>query len=216
MRLFRFLPFVESALLAGFLLAVALPLSAASEAEHALLDADKLPSDARFTLVLHAGDYQIRSSTDGHLHVLETRNDSNRNEPATSVRYHVTSGGAHLEIESPTHKNSPHLIVALPACASLNLRLSAGELVFDSIPCEATTVDLHAGELRARIEDPESFHTVTASVSIGEIDAHGLGRTDTDENHGGFFRSFDRGGAGPRRFAAHVGTGQITLDGRKQ
>lgn len=186
-----------------------------AQMDRSLLDTPQLPPDARLTLDLHAGDYQIASSTDGHIHISETRDEKNRTARATDVRFHRTSTGARLEIDPADH-NSPHITINLPTCAALDLKLTAGELVFDTSPCTATTVSMHAGELRARMPDPNDFRTVRASVSIGEIDARGLGPAENDAESGGFFRTFKRTGNGSRTFAAHIGTGQITLDGRKQ
>ena len=134
---------------------------------------------------------------------------------ATSISFPKTSAGGRLEIE-PVSNNSPHITISLPACAALELRLTAGELVLDAAPCQSTTVSMHAGELRARMSDPDIFRSLRASVAIGQIDAPGLGPGERDTDAGGFFRSFKRSGSGSRTFAAHVGTGQITLDGRKQ
>ena len=171
----------------------------------------------RFVVRLHGGDYEVRASGDGLMHVWETSEktgDVARLAQKTKVRLRRKSGEMHLEIDPPTGKDGPHVVIELPACAALDLTLTAGELVMHAVPCEATEVTLHAGELRATLGDGERYARVKASVSIGEVDASGLGPKGTDVQSGGFFRSFTRDGAGTRTFAAHVSTGQITLDGK--
>lgn len=197
----------------ALLLAGAPHLSA--QIERSLLDTDRLRADARLTLHLHGGDYQIAASPDTQIHVLETRTEKNQNQRATEIHFQQTPAGGKLEIDPPGN-NSPHITISLPACAALDLRLTAGELVFDTAPCQSTSVAMHAGELRARMADPDTFRSLRASVSIGEIDAPGLGTGEEDTSEGGFFRTFHRSGTGTRTFTAHVGAGEIRLDGRKQ
>ena len=187
-------------------------LPAAAQAPHSLLETDPLAPAARLVLRLHGGGYTIRTSNDDRIHVSETRDGNPAANRSTDVRFRQTKDGARLEIDPPTGKNGPQITVTLPHCAALDLQLTAGELVFDTVPCERTEASLHAGELVATLGDPEGYRSIRASVSIGEIDAPGLGKSKDDEEHGGFFRSFHRDGAGPRTFAAHVGTGQITFN----
>ncbi len=201
-------------LASAFLLATGTQPGSA-QSPKSLLETDPLAPSSRLVLRLHAGGYQIRSSTDGRMHVSETR-DGTPTGRNTEIRFHQTSTGSHLEIDPPTGHNGSQITITLPPCASLDLRLTAGELVFDTVPCETTEASLHTGEVRATLGDPERYRTVSASVLIGEVDAPGLGRTKDDEQHGGFFRSFNRNGAGARTFTAHVGTGQITLERPRQ
>ncbi len=213
MRTVPRLDLARATLSLALLLTGAAPLSA--QLERPLLDTPPLSPEARLLLDLHGGDYQISTSDDSKIHVVESRTEKNQSVRATSISFQKTSAGARLEIE-PVSNNSPHITINLPACAALELRLTAGELVLDAAPCQSTTVSMHAGDLRARMSDPDIFRSLRASVSIGQIDAPGLGPGERDSDAGGFFRSFKRSGSGSRTFAAHVGTGQITLDGRKQ
>ncbi len=183
------------------------------QASRSLLDTDPLAPSARFVLRLHAGGYTLRSSGDGRIHVSEVRSGDTAAARSTEVRFRQTRDGARLEIEPPTGQHGgPRIVVALPGCASLDLRLTAGELVFENLSCEETSADVHTGEVRAMLGDPAAYRSIKASVAIGEVDAPGLGKNKDDEQHGGFFRSFERPGSGTRTFAGHVGTGQITLE----
>lgn len=181
-----------------------------------LLQTDPLAPSSHLVLRLHAGGYQICSSSDGRIHVSETRDGNPATNRSTDVRFRNTRDGARLEIDPPTGKNGPQITVELPPCAGLDLKLTAGELVFDTVPCEATEANLHTGELVATLGNPETYRAIKASVSIGELDAPGLGKSKDDDQHGGFFRSFSRDGSGTRTFNAHIGTGQITLSQPQQ
>lgn len=192
------------------LLSWALPLAAQSE--QSLLQSDPIQPAARFVVRLHGGDYEIRSSKDDRLHVTASGDLGQH----TDVTWRPKPGESRLEIDPPTGHNGPHIILALPACAALDLRLTAGELVLNAVPCEKTEISINAGEVRAELGDADRYRSVHASVSIGEVDAPGLGTSGADVSKGGFFPSFARSGAGPRSFAAHVGTGQITLRGSRQ
>lgn len=205
--------------LGRLLLALLLPaiciLPAVAQASRSLLETNPIAPSSRLVLRLHAGGYTIRSSTDDRIHVSETRDGNPAANRSTDIRFRQTSKGARLEIDPPTGHNGPQITVALPGCAALDLKLTAGELVFETVPCDETDADLHTGELRAALGDPAAYRSIKASVSIGEVDAPGLGKNKEDEQHGGFFRSFERGGSGTHTFIAHVGTGQITLDRAK-
>ena len=175
-----------------------------------------LPPTTRLALRLHGGDYEVRSASDGRLHVSETRDAARSSEARTSVDLREDGGTAHLEIDPPTGRNGAHIVIEMPPCAGLDLEMTAGELVFATVPCERTKVSLHAGEVRASLGDGERYRTVKASVSIGEVDAPGLAPAEADVNKGGFFQAFAREGRGSRSFLVHVGTGQITLEGTRQ
>ncbi len=180
-----------------------------------LLPERALPSSARVALTLHAGDYEIRSSAGAMLRVLETRDDA-AEARKTELRFTMQGGEAQLEIDPPSHGHGPHVVIELPACSALDVRMTAGELVFDAVPCAKTAVGLHAGELRASIGDPAQYRKLQASVSIGEVEMPGFGPNGGDLEKGGFFRSWSRSGSGERSFEAHVSTGQITLNGARQ
>ena len=141
----------------------------------------------------------------------ETRASGSGEGRSTNVQFQQAGAEARLEIDPPNGHNGPQITISLPSCASLDLKLTAGELVFDAVPCDTTDASLHTGELRATLADVESYRSIRASVGIGQVDAPGLGKSKEDEEHGGFFRSFARDGSGTRTFSAHVGTGQITV-----
>ena len=128
----------------------------------------------------------------------------------------MDGGTARLEIDPPGHSNGPHIVIDLPPCAALDLRMTAGELVFDTVVCDSTEVELHAGEIRAALGDPSRYRRVKASVAIGEVDTPGLGSSGAEVEKGGFFRAIDQAGSGNRVFTAHVTSGQITLQGGRQ
>ena len=188
----------------------------AAQTNRSLLEGDPLEPAARITLRLHAGSYHLRTSSDDRLHVSETRETADASSRRTDVQIRVRGARARLEIDPPTGKHGPQITIAVPRCAELDLTLTAGELILDGISCEATRVSLHAGEVQANLGDAHRYRTVKASVSIGEVDTPGLGPAGENVQRGGFFRSFERDGPGTQTFEAHVGSGQITLEGARQ
>lgn len=200
----------------GLLAGVAAAPLAAQESRQ-LLETPALTPAAHVRLRLHAGEYHVEASKDGRMHVTETRDAAGSAKRATDVTFHETKQGATVEIEPPLNNHGEtRITIALPPCAALDLNLTAGELVFDRVPCEATEVSIHTGELRAALGDGDAYRSVRGSVTIGEVDARALGATQGDESHGGFFRSVERNGKGTRSFAAHIGSGQITLEGKQE
>ncbi len=170
-----------------------------------LLPQTAIPANTRIELNLRGGDYEVRPSHSSHLGLTELRDPHNAQRP-TAIHFEHQHNRALLKVDPPTGNGSPHVILELPQCADLSIRLSAGELVFTAPPCTHTDINLHAGELVAHLGPASDYATVHASTTIGEAKAEQFGQTKD-----GFFNAVNATATGPNTFAAHVFTGQITL-----
>ncbi len=161
-------------------------------------------------LRLHAGDYEVRRSGDRELRVSEVR-EAGSTMRATRTRIVTKRGRVEVEVDPPTGNNDNiHVIVEVPRCAELEVTMTAGEVQVKEAPCEETTISLHAGELAANLGEADRYREVKATVNVGQVMAGGFDPKG-EPVHGGFFPSYRWKGSGDRRFAAHVGTGEIRL-----
>ncbi|MGA7522730.1 MAG: hypothetical protein WBW84_09610 [Acidobacteriaceae bacterium] len=125
------------------------------------------------------------------------------------VHFHLSGDPGHerLTIDSDTeHENNLEIRIEVPHRTSLRLHMGAGEVTVNNLEGDKE-IDLYAGQINIAAGDPGDYHSVHASVDIGEVNASAWG-----VDKGGFFRSFTRTTAGGEyRLYAHVLTGEIDL-----
>jgi hypothetical protein len=88
--------------------------------------------------------------------------------------------------------------------------MPAGEVKVEEIKGDKD-IELYAGQITISSAREWNYHSVNASVAIGEVRAPMY-----DADRGGFFRSVSKTTAGGEyRLHAHVTTGEIDLVGKK-
>ena len=112
-------------------------------------------------------------------------------------KIHVTGGNMH----------SLHVRIEVPKKTSFRLRMAAGQVKVNDIAGNKD-INLHAGQVIVADVDSKMYHSVHASVEIGDVRAAAFG-----EDKGGFFRSFDKNTpGGPYHLRVHVMTGSVELN----
>ncbi|HWY20590.1 MAG TPA: hypothetical protein VNX26_05170 [Candidatus Acidoferrum sp.] len=154
---------------------------------------------------LEAGGYTITPS-DSEIIRVTCRGRSEEQLRHVKVEIKRTDGSAAVYI-SDTPNNNFHATIEVPRRSNLWVRLSAGELVVESVEGDKD-MEVRAGRIQADVPHPEQYGRRDASVLTGSINASAF-----DVSKGGLFRSFEQRGPGKYRLHAHVMTGEIYLRG---
>lgn len=105
------------------------------------------------------------------------------------------------------HMNNLHVRIEVPKKAGLRMRMAAGQVKISDVAGDKD-IDLNAGQVTVDDVNSEQYHSIHASVDIGDVRSAAF-RADK----GGFFRSIDKDNAGgPYRLRVHVLTGQVELN----
>ena len=165
----------------------------------------KFVSGGTIRLHLEAGGYTI-SPTDSN-DIVVTYHASSE-ERLKQVKVAIKPSGSTADIViSDTPNNNFSAIIEVPRQSNLWARLSAGELVVESIEGDKD-LELRAGRMQVDIPHAEQYGHCDASVIAGSLEASAF-----DVSKGGLFRSFDHQGPGKYRLHAHITTGEIDLRG---
>ncbi len=161
------------------------------------------PSGGQLSLRLRSGDVRVTGRDDNKISVRVEARDTER---AREVRviFERFDNSAELRV-SGGPRNDLQIFVEVPKTTGLFVRMPAGQLEISGVIGDKD-VQLHAGELIVQVGDPADYSHVDASVTTGGLEAPPF-----HEDHGGFFRSFQKSGSGKYRLHAHVGAGDLTL-----
>lgn len=95
--------------------------------------------------------------------------------------------------------------IEVPRRTHLWIRSPAGDLTVARITGNKD-IEIHAGDLKIDVGNPEDYKSAEGSVRAGDIQARAFG-----VSKGGLFRSFKKDGPGQYRLHAHVGAGDLVL-----
>jgi hypothetical protein len=101
--------------------------------------------------------------------------------------------------------NRVHYRIEVPQQSNVAIRMRAGDLNVHGI-LGSVDADLLAGNMDLRVAEPRHYHTVSASVTAGELTARPW-HADT----GGLWRSFRASGDGDYDLRARLLAGQLTI-----
>ncbi|HEY2861105.1 MAG TPA: hypothetical protein VGJ21_22030 [Terracidiphilus sp.] len=105
------------------------------------------------------------------------------------------------------HMNNLHVRIEVPKKIGLRLRMAAGQVTVNDVAGDKD-IELEAGQIVVDKVDSTQYHSVRASVEIGDVRAAAFGA-----DKGGFFRQFNKDVAGgPYRIHVHVMTGSVELN----
>jgi hypothetical protein len=122
------------------------------------------------------------------------------------VRADCNGSSGTIRVTGP-HPDSLHILVEVPRQTNFRLRIPAGEVKVNDVSGDKD-IAVNAGEVIVSKLDSSQYHSIHASVDIGDVHAPAFG-----PDKGGFFRSFNKSNAnGPYRLRVHVITGSIKLD----
>lgn len=162
-------------------------------------------SGGAIRLHLEAGGYTVIPADSDHI-VVTCRALTEGQLKRLKVEIKPTTATADVYVSETPHNNF-HATIEVPRHSDIWARLSAGELVIESVEGDKN-VELHAGRLQIDIPHPELYGHRDASVLAGSIESPAF-----NVSKGGLFRSFEQQGPGKYRLHAHVMTGEIDLSG---
>jgi hypothetical protein len=160
-------------------------------------------SGGMIRLHLEAGGYTI-TPRDSENIVVTCHDHSG--EASNHVKVEIKRGPSSADVYvTDTPHNNFQATIEVPRRSDLWVRLSAGELIVESVEGDKN-LEVLAGRLQVDVPHPEQYGHRDASVTTGSIAASAF-----EVNKGGMFRSFEQHGPGKYRLHAHVITGEIQL-----
>ena len=187
------------------------PLCAASDwrYEESHSDARDFVSGGYLHVRLNVGDLHIKrgDSTRVRLeYTVKSRRESNVKE--ARVDFNIRGNDATVEFHAPTGGNTQFRVeLEVPANTHIDVHQKVGDLTVDSIEGDK---DLNLGVGDIRISTGRSgYRLVNASTGIGDVNSDGYGET-----RGWLGKTLKYHGDGKYELRAHVGVGDIRLEGR--
>jgi hypothetical protein len=159
---------------------------------------------------LSVGDMRVTRSASNrirlHYTVKSRRESSVRN---ARVEFEVRGRDANIELHAPTTGGNTQFDVELevPQNTHLDVHEKVGDLTVGDIDGDKD-LDLGVGDIRVTV-DRASYHLVRASAGIGDVNGDGYGETS-----GWLGKTLKYRGDGKYELRAHVGVGDITLEGK--
>jgi hypothetical protein len=140
-------------------------------------------------------EYTVKSGRESH--VKDARVDFNVRGNDASIEFHASSGGnTQFDVE-----------LEVPASTHLDVHQKVGDLTVDSIEGDKD-LNLGVGDIRISTEH-SGYRLVNASTGIGDVNSDGYG-----EIHGWLGKTLKYHGDGKYELRAHVGVGDIRLEGK--
>jgi DUF4097 and DUF4098 domain-containing protein YvlB len=158
---------------------------------------------------LSVGDLHIKRGDSARVrleYTVKSRRESHLKE--ARVDFNVRGNDATIEWHAPTGSNTQiDVELEVPATTHLDVHQKVGDLTVDSIEGDKD-LNLGVGDIRISTEH-SGYRLVNASTGIGDVDSEGYGET-----HGWLGKTLKYHGEGKYELRAHVGVGDIKLEGR--
>ena len=139
-------------------------------------------------------EYTVKSGRESR--VKDARVDFNVRGNDASIEFHAPSGGnTQFDVE-----------LEVPPSTGLDVHQKVGDLTVDSIEGDKD-LNLGVGDIRISTEHA-GYRLVKASTGIGDVNSDGYGET-----HGWLGKTLKYHGNGKYELRAHVGVGDIRLEG---
>jgi hypothetical protein len=162
------------------------------------------PSGGHLRMHVRSGELHIMGSDDQKISVrFWGKTESELRDVRVSLKTVGNSGD--LSIQGGPSNNF-EIEIRVPRVSNLFLRMPAGEAEIEGLLGDKD-VELHAGDLKLEVGQPEQYAIADASVLAGDIQTGPFGVSKD-----GLFRSFHAHGSGKYRLHAHVGAGDITFE----
>jgi len=156
-------------------------------------------------LQLSSGDYIVRAGSSDHLLIRWEAEDPAFEKDMRKIRVHsnISSNLASIRTDGPT--KHARITIEVPVFSNLYLRMRAGDVHISGIE-GSKDVHMTAGDLKINVV-PDSYSSVHASVTVGDLRAHVLGVSKD-----GIRNSFDWNGPGNYTLNASLFAGDLTLE----
>jgi hypothetical protein len=187
------------------------PFCAASDwrYEETHTDSREFVSGGYVHVRLSVGDLHIKRGDSTKIRVeytVKSRRESNVKE--ARLDFNIKGSDATVEFHAPTGGNTQFDVeLELPVSTHLDVHQKVGDLTVDSIEGDK---DLNLGVGDIRVSTGRSgYRLVKASTGIGDVNSDGYGETS-----GWLGKTLKYHGEGKYELRAHVGVGDIKLDGQ--
>ena len=210
-------PLYKTALLCLFLLSLsAAPLRATSGGNHDW-DYEEAHSDARefsaggFVHVrLSVGDMHIKRGDTNKIslhYTIKSRRESNIKK--ATVDFNVHGNDATIEFHAASDDNTQFDVeLEVPQNTNLDVHDKVGDMTVEEVEGDKD-LSLGVGDIRVATGH-SGYRLVNASTSIGDVNGDGYGET-----RGWLGKTLKYHGDGKYELRAHVGVGDISLEGKK-
>jgi hypothetical protein len=195
--------------------AVLLPLGAAQASDHDWNYEETHSESREFapggTLHVHlrVGDMHIKSGNSNRISVRYTvKSRREKNVKDAEVAFDVHGADASLEFRAPYSSNTQFDVeLEVPYNTSLDVHEKVGDLTIENVDGDKE-LELGVGNIRVA-KEPSPYRLVRASTGIGDVNSDGYGETS-----GWLGKTLKYHGDGKYELRAHVGVGDITLEGK--
>jgi hypothetical protein len=154
------------------------------------------------------GDLHIRRGDSDKIvlhYTIKSKRESNVKN--ARVNFDVHGNDASLELHGPSTGNTQFDVeLEVPAQTNLDIRSKVGDLEVDGVEGDKD-LELGVGDIRVSRES-STYHLVRASSGIGDVNS------DYGETSGWLGKTLHYHGDGKYELRAHVGVGDITLEGK--
>jgi hypothetical protein len=158
---------------------------------------------------LSVGDLHIRRGDENKIRLSYTiKSGRERNVKESHVDFDVRGNDATIEFHAPSSNNTQFDVeLEVPANTNLDVHDKVGDLTVENVEGDKD-LDLSVGDIRVERETA-SYRLVRASTGIGDVNSDGYGETS-----GWLGKTLRYHGDGKYELRAHVGIGDITLEGK--
>jgi hypothetical protein len=212
-RSFLRLTLLHKTILTCLLLA---PFCAAPLYAHSDWNYEETHSDARDFVAggflhvrLSVGDVHIKRGDSNKIRMTYTvKSRREKNVKEAHVDFDVRGNDATIEFHAPTSSNTSFDVeLEVPANTNLDVHAKVGDLTVDNIEGDKD-LELSVGDIRVA-DGSSGYRLVHASSGIGDVNGDGYGETS-----GWLGKTLKYHGDGKYELRAHVGVGDINLEGK--
>jgi hypothetical protein len=191
------------------------PFGMASAASHDW-DYEETHTDSREfasggTLHVHlgVGDMHIKRGDSSKISLRYTvKSRRENNVKNAQVRFNVNANDASIEFQATSNSNTQFDVeLEVPPNTNLDVHDKVGDLTVEDVEGDKD-LELGVGDIRVTRER-STYHLVRASTGIGDVNSDGYGETS-----GWLGKTLKYHGDGKYELRAHVGVGDITLEGK--
>jgi hypothetical protein len=158
---------------------------------------------------LKVGDLHIRRADANKIslrYTVKSHNESNVKN--SSVDFDVRGSDATVDFHAPTTSSTEFDVeLEVPANTNVDVHMKVGDLTVENVEGDKD-LELGVGDIRI-IREPSTYRLVRASTGIGDVNSDGYGETS-----GWLGKTLKYNGEGKYELRAHVGVGDITLEGK--
>jgi hypothetical protein len=158
---------------------------------------------------MSVGDLHIKRGDTNKISLRYTvKSRRERNVKSAHVDFDIRGNDATLEFQAPTGGNTQFDVeLEVPGQTNLDVHEKVGDLTVDDVEGDKD-LELGVGDIRVARER-STYRMVRASSGIGDVNSDGYGETS-----GWLGKTLKYHGEGKYELRAHVGVGDITLEGK--